>query len=374
MSQFSAPLEAIDAWTTDGAVRGASAAVWHRGEIVATHVAGQARNHQPVGIDTLFALASVSKPITATAVMAAVDAGSLSLDLPVAAIVPEFGEVDDPLAEDVIPQLESLRDRVTIRQLLCHTSGLPENIGVRRIRMRDQPSLDRLVDVMCGLPLQSAPGETLRYSNVGFAIASRALERATGVPFHEYLQSQILDPMGLSGIVTRPDATWDERIAYTDDAASAGTPSESYNSEYWRALGIPWGGYFGTPVALATFAGAFITGIPSVLSDSSRIDMIVDQTGGVPGGVGTAGVHWDHGAWGLGWEVAGDKRNHWTGSIRSPRTFCHWGQSGTLVWADPDRDLALAVFANRTVHRPWPLKPPRWANLSDELVRIADRA
>ena len=315
MPDFSTPLEAIDTWVADGAVQGASAAVWHRGEVVATHVAGAATSDRPVASDTLFALASVSKPITATAVMTAVDAGSLSLDTPVAMVVPVFGEVEDPLEDEVLAQLEALRERVTIRHLLCHTSGLPENVGVKRIRMRDLPTLDNLIDAMCGLPLLSAPGEALRYSNAGFAIVSRAVERMTGIPFHDYLQTKVLDPMGLADVAMRPDDALGDRIAHTDDAASAGTPAESYNSRYWRALGIPWGGFFGTPVALATFAGSFVSGAGSVLSDDSRLTMIVDQTGGVPGGVVTAGVHWDHGAWGLGWEVAGEKRNHWTGSL-----------------------------------------------------------
>jgi len=180
--------------------------------------------------------------------------------------------------------------------------------------------------------------------------------------------------MNLADIVTRADSGWNDRLAHIDDAASAGTPAESYNSSYWRSLGIPWGGFFGTPAALVTFAGSFISGAGSILSGEDRQEMITDQTGGVPGGVGSAGIRWDEGAWGLGWEVAGVKRNHWTGTLRSPRTFCHWGQSGTLVWADPDRQLALAVFGNRTVHQPWPLKPPRWAQLSDELVKAADRS
>ncbi len=372
MSPFSKPLEAIDSWVAEGAVRGASAAVWYRGAIAATHVAGVAMGDTPVSNETRFALASVSKPLTAAAVMAVVDDGSLTLDTPVSLVVPEFGEVEDPLGDDVLPQLEALRERVTIRHLLCHTSGLPENVGVKRIRMRDLPTLDDIIDAMCGLPLQSAPGDELRYSNAGFGIASRAVERATGVDFHAYLQTRVLDSMGLADIAIRPDLGGDDRIAHTDDAASAGTPAESYNSQYWRALGIPWGGFFGTPEALATFAGSFISGVGSALPDESRLAMIVDQTDGVAGGVGTAGVHWDQGAWGLGWEVAAGKPHHWTGTLRSPRTFCHWGQSGTLVWADPERDLALAVFGNRTVHHPWPLKPPRWAQLSDELVRAAD--
>jgi len=372
MTDLSSPLHVIDEWVAENVVRGASAAVWHRGEIVATRVAGLARDDVPVSEGTLFALASVSKPITAAAVMIAVDAGDLSLDTPVASIVPEFGEVDDPLGSDVLFQLEALRERVTVRHLLCHTSGLPENIGVKRIRMRDQPTLQQLTDAMCGLPLQSAPGETLRYSNAGFGIAARVIERATGTPFHAYAQRRLLEPAGLVEIALRPDSSWDDRLAHTDDAASIGTPFERYNSAWWRNLGIPWGGFFGTPSALVRFAASFFPNQESPLSAETRAEMIVDQTGGAPGGVGSLGVHWERGAWGLGWEVVSDKRNHWTGSLRSSQTFCHWGQSGTLVWADPERELALAVFGNRAVQRPWPLTPPRWAGLSDALASAAD--
>ncbi len=372
MTDLSSPLHVIDEWVAENVVRGASAAVWHRGEIVATRVAGLARDDVPVSEGTLFALASVSKPITAAAVMIAVDAGDLSLDTPVASIVPEFGEVDDPLGSDVLFQLEALRERVTVRHLLCHTSGLSENIGVKRIRMRDQPTLQQLTDAMCGLPLQSAPGETLRYSNAGFGIAARVIERATGTPFHAYAQRRLLEPAGLVEIALRPDSSWDDRLAHTDDAASIGTPVERYNSAWWRNLGIPWGGFFGTPSALVRFAASFFPNQESPLSAETRAEMIVDQTGEAPGGVRSLGVHWERGAWGLGWEVASDKRNHWTGSLRSSQTFCHWGQSGTLVWADPERELALAVFGNRSVQRPWPLRPPRWADLSDALVSAAD--
>ena len=126
-------------------------------------------------------------------------------------------------------------------------------------------------------------------------------------------------------------------------------------------------------VDLARFAASFVPGQASPLTAGSRAEMTTDQTGGVPGGVHSAGLVWKQGAWGLGWEVAADKPNHWTGSLRSPQTFCHWGQAGTLVWADPTRDLAFAVFANRSVHRPWPLRPPRWHDLSDAIVDTADR-
>ncbi|HEU0165068.1 MAG TPA: serine hydrolase domain-containing protein, partial [Thermomicrobiales bacterium] len=231
-TSFQDALAAIDGWIADGAVGGVSAAVWHKGEIVAERQAGEAQPGIPVTADTLFALASVSKPFTATAVMRLVDRGEFSLDTPIAAIVPEFGETDDPFADDAYPQLEALRDRVTFRHVLSHTSGLPENIGVKRLRMREQPSLTRMLDVMCGLPLQDVPGEVLRYSNVGMGVAARAAERAAGIDFLDLLQAEVLTPWDLPGVIARPAEDIDASIAIVQDPSGGGTPIESYNSRY----------------------------------------------------------------------------------------------------------------------------------------------
>ena len=372
MTVFSGPLRVLDDWVNEGVVRGASASVWHRGEIVATHAAGIARANERVTTETMFALASVSKPFTAAAVMWMVDQDLIALDAPVAAVLPEFGEVDDPLSDDVVPQLEALRDRVTVRQLLCHTSGVPENIGVKRIQMRSLPTLDQLVDAMCGVPLVSPPGAVLRYSNVGPGVASRVAERAAGIGIHEIIQSNILDPLYITGVALRPDDSWDSRLAYIDDAPSVGKEWESYNTTYWRQLGIPWGGYFCTPSAVARFAASFFPGVSSPLSGESKVAMTTDQTDGVDGGIESMRITWTPGSWAAGWEVAADKKRHWTGSLRSPRTFCHWGQAGTLVWADPDRELVLAVFGNRSIQSRWPFSPARWAPLSDAVVAAAD--
>ncbi len=368
MAAIDDAIATIEQWVDDGAVGGASAAVWHRGEVIATHSAGAAAAGRPVDDETLFALASVSKPISVAAIMLVLAREGIDLDTPLLDILPDFAEVNDPLAEDVWPQLEVLRDRVTLRQLLCHTSGLPENVGVKRLRMSSLPSLDTIIDAMCTLPLRSAPGEELRYSNAGTALAARAVARIDGRDFHTILQREILDPADLGGIAMRPATSLDERIAHVDDAPGAGGPSESYNSRYWRDLGIPWGGYFGTTLDVLRFASSFLADQPAPLPLELRDEMVVDQTGGVPGGVNSAGVRWERGAWGFGWEVKGSKRSHWTGRSTSERTWCHWGQAGTLVWLDPDRQLGAAMFGNRAVTNAWPLRPARWATLSDAII------
>ncbi|MGC4190610.1 MAG: serine hydrolase domain-containing protein [Thermomicrobiales bacterium] len=366
-------LALTERWVEDGAVHGVATAVWHRGAVVASHQTGEAAPGIPVQEDTLFALASVSKPFTAAAVMRLVSRGDLHLDLPVSLQLPAFGEVDDPFADDVIPQLEALRDRITIRQLLSHTAGLPENAGVKRLRMSDQPPLEQMLDIMCGVPLQDAPGEMLRYSNVGPAVAARAAEYATSLPFHTMLREEVLVPWGLTDLHPTVDASLNGRLAIVQDPSAEGTPTEGYNSVWWRSLGIPWGGYYGTTEDVVRFAASFLPGSDLPLDRDIADEMVTDQAHGVAGGVFSAGIRWQTAFWGLGWEVKGTKLRHWTGTLTSPATFCHWGQSGTLMWADPTRDLAVAILGNRTVlKKAWPLNPPRWAELSDAIVTSID--
>ncbi len=345
--------------------------MWHRGQIAAERYAGSASPGRPIDRETRFALASVSKPVTAAAVMAAIDEGHIGLDDIVIDLLPEFNADDDLSA---IPALEHLRPLITVRHLLAHISGLPESAGTREEVYGSGRSLDDLTDTMCGLPLQSAPNEVLRYSNVGYAVLARLTERHTGREFWDQVTTRVLKPLDLSGIVARPSPAESGRVATVRDAANPDTPVESYNSQYWRDLAIPWGGYFGTPHALASFAAAFLPSqrALSPLSPSSVAAMTTDQAGGIPGGVESGKIAWPVASWGLGWEIKGTKERHWTGTLTSPKTFCHFGQAGTLLWADPTRDLAFAVFANRAVTRAWTFFLANWIRLSDAVVTSAD--
>lgn len=345
-------LEQIDGWIGPKVVEGAAAAVWHQGGLVAERYAGDGQPGVPVAETTLFGLASVTKPVTAAVVVSLVEDGLLALDDPVGRFLPEF------LAAGDDGRYEQYRPAVTIRQLLCHTGGLPEDLTPQQVRFQDKPSLDDLVDAMCRLPLVDPPGTELRYSNPGYGMLARVVQRLTGQAFWDAAWDRVFDPLGLQNVVARPGPALDGRVARVKDTARPGRETESYNSAYWRNLGLPWGGLFGTARDLARFAGAFLPGGPQFLSAAGVRAMTTDQAQGVPGGVGSLNLRWSRAYWGLGWEVKGTKERHWTGELTSPRTFCHFGAAGTLVWADPDWDLALAVFGNRTTYRRWPFRPP----------------
>jgi CubicO group peptidase (beta-lactamase class C family) len=362
-----ATLRQIDEWVGDGAVTGAAAAVWLRGEIVAVQFAGESQPGVPVDTSTLFPLASVTKPIVAATALALVEEGRFALDEPVVRFVPEFAD-QDPSVEDDEDSLAELRATVTVRQLLSHTSGLPEDLPRGWLRLSDKPDLTALIDAMARLPLQTAPGAELRYSNAGYGLLARVIERVTGEDTWAVAERNVLQPLRLADIVARPAPSLDQRIAHLADTSHPGTDTDSYNSAYWRGLAIPWGGLYGSVVDIVRFAGSFLGGGSPILSPPSIRLMTTDQAGGVPGGVGSMRVRWPVASWGLGWEVKGAKQRHWTGDLTSPRTFCHFGAAGTLVWADPDRDVALAVFGNRTTYHLWPFVPARWARLSNALI------
>lgn len=360
----------IDTWVEEGAVPGASIAVEHRGELVAHRHVGEASPGKPVNDDTLFGMASLSKPITAAAFFTLVDEGLLDLDASVSDVLPEFGADVDPLNSTAM--LEAQRDDITFRQLLSHTSGLPENISADLFQPSSLASREEQTDMMLRTPLTSAPGERLRYSNLGPGIAARAAEMVTGQDFLDIVRDRVLKPMDLHNIVLAPSDDEAVRIAHLKDPANEGTPYESYNSDWWRETAIPWGGYYGSALDMLRFTASFLPGKTHILSDDSRTAMTQDQVNGLEGGVESMRTIWQPGFWACGWEMKGSKPKHWTGNFTSPNTWDHWGFAGTLAWADPDRELAVTVFANRSVSSMWMFRPARWAKLCDDLCNVAD--
>lgn len=360
----------IDGWVTEGVVPGASIAIMHRGELMLVRHAGESRPGVPVSDSTLFGMASLTKPVAAAAFMAVCDEGLIDIDEAVTDVLPDFGADVDPLAANAM--LEAERDSITFRQLLSHTSGLPENISPELFNPSSLASRHQQTDLMLRTPLASAPGERLRYSNLGPGIAARAAEVVTGQDFLDIVRERILEPMQLRNIVLNPTAEEIQRIAHLQDAANEGTDWESYNSAWWRETAIPWGGFYGSAKDMVRFTASFLPKQQTVLSEKSVQAMTTDQANGIEGGVESMRTHWAPGFWGVGWEIKGSKPKHWTGNLTSPQTWDHWGFAGTLAWADPTRDLAVTVFANRSVTSLWMFRPARWAKLCDDLCKEAD--
>ncbi|MFC9279166.1 serine hydrolase domain-containing protein [Streptomyces collinus] len=180
--------EFVKARATELGVPGAAAGVLLDGqEIHVSHGVTSLGSPLPVDENTLFPLASVSKTFTATALMRLVAEGKVDLDAPVRSYVPELRLAD-----------EQATARITVLNLLNHTAGLDWNLiddgeGDR--------SLAGLVTKLHRLPMIARPGARASYSQAGYNLAGRIIEKVTGLPFEQAMASLVLEPVGLADTV-----------------------------------------------------------------------------------------------------------------------------------------------------------------------------
>jgi N-acyl-D-amino-acid deacylase len=196
--------QAISALMRKHAIPGGAVAVLRDGKLVYARGFGYAdvETKTPVQPDALFRIASVSKPITAAAIMKLVEEGRLDLDDRVAPFIahlaPAPGAAVDPRWE-----------QITIRHLLNHTGGWDRGkpnggfdpidrpiIAANAVNAPAPASSETLVRYMKGMPLDFDPGEKFAYSNFGYIILGRVIERVSGMPYGEYVRTRVLQPVG----------------------------------------------------------------------------------------------------------------------------------------------------------------------------------
>ena len=198
----------------------------------------------------------------------------------------------------------------TVRHLLAHASGLAMVHGQTLAR----------------------PGTRRIYSNYGFAVLADTVQQATEIEFSRYLDEAVFEPLGMPA--TRLDG----------GAQAAGYGATS------------------TVADLAAFASDLL--IPATVSAQMHADAISVQFPGLDGVLPGYGVQRPN-DWGLGFEIRDAKSPHWTGAENSPASYGHFGQSGTLIWADPHAELALVVLTDRDFGD-WALSV--WPALADAVL------
>ncbi|HTM48538.1 MAG TPA: serine hydrolase domain-containing protein [Bryobacteraceae bacterium] len=298
----------IEAATRSGAV---SAAALHvrQGSSEVSRAFGQASSPE-----TPFLLASITKPMTATAVMILADRRALALSDPVRKFIPEFTGGD--------------RDSVTVKHLLTHTSGLPDMLPENEALRKRHAPLQDFAAAACRTPLLFKPGTECRYQSMGILLAGDIVERITRTRLRDFLRQEVFQPLGMTqsslGLGGRP-------IRSTALCQVAGNDDWNWNSPYWRDLGAPWGGAHATAPDVARFLRAFLLPPSTILTPQTAAAMIVDQNAGL------------NQPWGLGWSVKPGA----FGKGSSPRTFGHNGSTGTIAWADPKNGLSCVLLTTR---------------------------
>lgn len=174
--------------------------------------------------ETVFRIASMTKSFTALSVLKLRDEGKLSLEDPVSKWIPEIGKQRFPTA-DTAP--------IRVRQLLTHGMGLPEDNpwGDRQLGVPDS-TMDRWLRE--GLPFSTPPDTAFEYSNYGFALAGRVVAKASGVPYREYVEKNILAPLGMKSSSLEPSAV---------PAARRATGYGRRGDEYFEIPSLPHGSF-----------------------------------------------------------------------------------------------------------------------------------
>jgi CubicO group peptidase (beta-lactamase class C family) len=315
----------------DSAFPGAVLAVGRRGRPPVYAAVGHygLDDPRPVDTSTVYDLASLTKVLGLTTIcMLLVHEGRLDLDAPVQRYVPAFAGPG--------------KERVTIRHLLTHSSGLPD----WRPLYTEATTRAKAFALTDTTPLRAGPGTTSVYSDLGAIVLTQAVEAITGQPLDALLAARVFAPLGMRDTRFLPPAEWRERIAPTERAQDGTVIRGTVHDENaWRLGGVSGhAGLFGTAPDLARFASWLLEmwhgRTPSAVGGQPNLPAVLVRTWtrrqDLPAGSSRA----------LGWDTPSGS-NSSAGTRLGPLTFGHTGFTGTSIWIDPERDLFIILLTNR---------------------------
>jgi CubicO group peptidase (beta-lactamase class C family) len=332
-TNFASARDLLQQAVQDRAFPGAAFGVLHRGNIVATEAVGRFTYEESapaVEPATVFDLASLTKVVaTTTAAMLLHARGRLDLDARLGDILPGFVVGMEP---------GSGKERVTLRMLLAHSSGLPGYVEL----FRTCATPDALLRATLQLPLEANPGERTEYSDPGFILLGKAIEVLAGESLDIFCHREIFAPLGLKATRFRPlhyfrstippterDITFRERVIQGE--------VQDENAAVLHGV-AGHAGLFSNVPDLLRFARTILdlACAPTLISPATLALFLTHQT--TPDGKSRA----------LGWDIPTPPSS--SGHHFGPRSIGHLGYSGTSLWIDPDQELAVVLLTNRT----WP--------------------
>lgn len=292
----------------------------------------------PMSTDAVFWIASMTKPITATAVMMMQEEGKLSVDDPVSKYLPEFADLKDAAGNPVT---------ITLKQCLTHSSGLSELSPDEAARIT---TLAELTPLVAAKPVQFAPGSKWQYCQTGINTAARVVEVVSGKTFPDFLQERLFSPLGMKDTSFYPAAEAAARLANSYKRSDGGElekvdlfflngKSPSEKSHYPMANG----GLFSTATDYSKFARMILRSGEfdgkRYLKPESVKQMTTVQSGDLVTGF-TPGN-----AWGLGWCIVREPQG--VSEALSPGSFGHGGVFGTQAWIDPAENRIYILMVQR---------------------------
>jgi CubicO group peptidase (beta-lactamase class C family) len=274
--------------------------------------------------DAMFLLGSISKPINVAAVMTLFDQGKFQLDDRVNKYLPKF--------------TGDGRQDVTIRHLLTHVSGLPDQLASNNDLRRNHAPLSEFAAEAARAPLDFVPGSKFQYSSMGILLATRIAELLAEVSILTLVERTIFQPLGMKhsaqglGRFRQADMVPVQMEGAAPESGGGDPQAKNWdwNSPYWRKLGAPWGGTHASAADIGKFLGEFLYQRGAALKPETARLMVQNHN---PAGFTPRGLGFHVGA-GSGSQGCSEK------------TFGHTGSTGTLCWADPATKTICVVLTS----------------------------
>jgi len=300
----------------------------------------------PMRPDSLFWIASMTKPVTAVAVLLLQDEGRLDVTAPVATYLPEFAALRTPAGQPA---------RITVAQLLTHTSGLGEAPDAAAIKAH---SLADLVALYLAAPMQFDPGARWKFCQAGMNTAARVVEAVSGMSFDAFVRKRILVPLGMNDTTFYPGSGQDARpvTVYAKNMATGLLDPASPRPDVGHQGDPPFGnmGLYSTGPDYARFCqmllrNGMVGGRPFLSPNAIKL-LTTIQTGALPSGFFQSKEYGSRGSdygWGLGTCILRTPHGGVDGML-SAGSFGHGGGWGTQAWIDPVRGVAYVLMVQRS--------------------------
>ena len=324
-------------WTDTDKVPAAALCVGRKDQVLAPRFFGRqrpARDAPPLRRDALFLVASITKPVTVTALMLLVERGELTLEDKVAHFLPKFAA--------------NGKGEVQLRHLMTHTSGLPDQLPDNTKMRQAHKPLSAFVEEVCKLPLQFPAGTKVSYQSMGTAVLGEIVHQVSGKALPEFLRQEVFEPLGMKNTSLGWQPVKKERIAAVREPAEMAGTDWGWNSPYWLGFGAPWGGMITSPADFARFCRMMLNGGSldkvRLLSPASVRAMTLNQLAVMPQ---VPEEERRCRPWGLGWRLNWPAHSANFGDLLGPRTYGHWGATGTVCWLDPDAQTFCILFTTQ---------------------------
>ena len=269
----------------------------------------------PMSEDTVFDLASLTKPLaTAASIVVLADRGLVDLDAPLRKYLPELGD----------------RGVATLRQALTHTAGFVADTPVGDYGN----GMPEVIERIARRPLRYVPGSDTKYSDVGFVLLGEIVRRVSGKELDAFAKESVFAPLRMSETGFLPSPALAARAAPTENVEGRWLTGEVHDPRA-RLLGGVAGhaGLFSTAADLTLFARSMLGSGPTFASARALRGYIAPHD--VP-----------HAVRALGWDIRSAFSSN-RGTMLSPRAFGHGGYTGTSLWIDPTKDLFVVFLSNR---------------------------